>query len=660
MKRFIDKWLRFRVSLVFFCFLLAFAGLFARAYYLQIVQHDTLIKKAKRQRSRSVVLTPKRGFIYDTNNEILAASIEVGSIYANPKKIKNANQTARSLSKILNISRKKILRKIKKKNNPFVWLKRKVFSKEIEKLKEAKLEGVYTVKESKRYYPNFNLASHVLGFAGMDSKGLEGLELKYDQYIRGDRKMLYSEQDARGNTVSVKASTSKWEDGCDLYLTIDKNIQDITETQLKKAVIEHEAKSGIAIVQEPMTGKILALASYPDFNPNRFSKFKNQNYRNKAIYSHFDPGSTFKAFVVAAALEDEAIEEDDEFDCENGSYYVNSVRIGDTKKHKIMSVKDIVRLSSNIGAIKIGEKLGKEKLHGYLEGFGFGKRSGIDLPAESSGLLRNYSSWNDVDLANVSFGHGISATALQLVNGFSTIANGGKRMRPYVVEKIMTKEKSVVKEFSPEVKEQVISKKTAEIVTDFLVSVVQEKGTGTRAAIDNYSVAGKTGTAQVYDAELKQYSNDKYLSSFIGFAPAQEPVVTVGVFIEEPQNGHYGGTVAAPAFKNIVSEILNLKGVMPSYSNAEVKVPPTKKRTVKKKARLKRATRKVKFASANDNAFVMPDFEGLSLRHIAESFTGVDLELILTGSGKAVEQFPEAGEIIRKGKEVYVRCASSL
>ncbi len=655
MSKTVDKRFRFRIALIFFVFLLAFAALFVSAYKLQIEQHSKLIERAKSQRLRSVALTPQRGFIYDTNGEMLAVSIEVDSIYANPKKIGESNDAAKKISKILNINGRSVLKKLKNKKTSFVWLKRKASFKESKKIKIAAIEGVATVQESKRYYPNFNLASHVLGFSGIDSYGLEGLELKYDYYIKGDQSFLLSERDALGKTVSVKNSSAKWEDGCDLFLTIDKRIQDITQTELKKAVKEYDAKSGIAIVQDPQTGKILAMASYPDFNPNTFAKSLKSELRNKAIADNFDPGSTFKPFVVAAALEENVIKPNDIFYCEEGTYYVDSVKIRDTKKHGWLSVKNIIKYSSNIGAIKIAEKLGKEKLYNSIKKFGFGDRSGIDLPGESAGRVRNHKRWTNVDFSTIAFGQGLSSTALQLVNGFSVFANGGKLMQPYIVEKIMTKDKTLVKEFTPTIKSFVISSETAKLVTKYLTAVVKEKGTGMRAALDGYETAGKTGTSQKVDHELKKYSDEKFIGSFIGYAPAEDPVVTVGVFIDEPKGSKYGGVVAAPAFRNIATQILNLMRVAPSSVVSDKRA---KQRRLAANYKRKVDTKTVKFVNTKGNKMVMPDLEGMSLRQIIDSFSEIDLSLKIRGSGKVVEQFPLPGVIINKGKAVIIRCAS--
>lgn len=658
MKEFINKRVRFRISFIFFFFLLAFSALFAKAYNLQIVQHDELNKIAQNQRTKSVPLTPKRGFVYDRGGEMLAVSIEVDSIYANPHDIENVEITAEKLSKILQINKKTIAKKLKSKAS-FVWLKRKSSFNEAAQIAEENLSGIKTVKESKRYYPNFSLASHVLGFSGMDSEGLEGIELKYDYYIKGDEEYLLSEKDALGKTLSIKEPSAKWGDGCDLYLTIDKNIQDITETELRRAVQEYDAKSGIAIVQEPSTGKILAMASFPDFNPNTFTKSSIDSKRNRATHDVFDPGSTFKPFVVAAALEEGVASADDIFYCENGLYTVDGVKINDTKKHSWLSIKNIIKLSSNIGAIKIAEKLGKEKLYNYITKFGFGVRTNIDLPGESSGMLRSYKKWTRVDFSTASFGQGISSTAIQLVNAFSVIANGGKLMRPFVVEKIVMKDKSIVKEFAPEIKRFVISTETARQVTDYLASVVEKDGTGYNAAMENYTVAGKTGTAQKVDHELKQYSKENFIGSFIGFAPVQNPVVTVGVFIDEPKENKYGGVVAAPVFKNIVSQILNLRGVA---INAKV-VEKAKQGNKTKPAKSENKSfsrEEIDVVALMDEKVAMPNLIGKSLRQIIDSFSNVDLNLKINGSGRVVEQFPLPGEIISKGKAVIVRCASNF
>lgn len=555
MKKPSEKWIRFRIStiLVFFC-LLAFivAG---RAFQLQVLKRDQLCRLAERQYKNKVPLVPKRGTIYSRGYEELAVTVEVDSIYAEPDAVEDAKLAAKKLAPVLSVSRKELEERLSASKS-FVWLARKVSPSLIERVKSLDIQGIGFVKENKRFYPNAELASHVVGFSGIDGSGLGGIELAQDVQIKGKVELIRAERDALGkrtlpNDFGFEESLA----GNSVVLTIDKTIQYTAERELAEAVKKSGAKGGTAIVMDPKSGEVLAMANYPQFNPNDLSSYPQAFLKNRAIVDTYEPGSTFKVFLLAAALEEGVVKPEDTFFCENGSMELAGKVIHDTHKYGTLTVSEIMKFSSNIGASKIAAKLGKERYYGYLTSFGFGSPSGIELRGEGSGILRSVNKWSKLDLANVSFGQGVSVTPLQLTTAFSAIANGGYLMRPYLVKDILDRDGKVIKRNQPQIVEKVIGGDTASKVTDMLKDVVAEGGTGTAAALAGYDVAGKTGTAQKVSEGGRGYGG-KHVASFIGFVPAQSPELVVLVAVDEPVGVQYGGVVAAPVFKAIAESSL--------------------------------------------------------------------------------------------------------
>ena len=445
------KWTQWRIRFIGSVFTVFFVITSARAFYLQVIQKEQLVKLAEKQHQKSVPLTPGRGAIYDRNSTPLAVSIEMDSCYAEPRNIENIAETTAKLAPLLGMPKEQLEKKLAGSKG-FVWLLRRMPPDQAQKIRELDLDGVGFVKESKRFYPNAEMAGHVLGFTGLDPEGLEGIELKYDSSILGSTGFLVTERDALGRDVAQKGTYVKEASkGNSVTLTLDKNIQYITEKELAAAVESSKAKGGIALVMEPQTGRVLAMANYPSFNPNSYSKYPSAALRNKSITDSFEPGSTFKVFLIAAALEDKIIGPQDGFNCENGSYSIGGRTIHDTHRYGRLSVAEILKYSSNIGAAKIGAKLGQERLYSGLRRFGFGARSGIDLPGEVGGYMRDRSQWFGVDLATISFGQGVSATTIQLGAALSAVANGGNLMKPYLVERISDENGTVIKKFAPEV-----------------------------------------------------------------------------------------------------------------------------------------------------------------------------------------------------------------
>jgi len=570
MKKPSDKWIRFRIStiLVFFC-LVSFI-IAGRAFQLQVLKRDQLCKLAERQYKKNIPLVPKRGTIYTRGYEELAVTVEVDSIYAEPDSIDTPKLTAKRLASLLPLSRKELEDNLSSSKS-FVWLARKVTPSTIERVKSLNIRGIGFVKENRRFYPNGELASHAVGFSGIDGTGLGGIELAHDAQIKGKTELVRAERDALGKrTLPMDLGFEDSLAGNSVVLTIDKTIQYTAEKELAEAVRKSGAKGGTAIVMDPKSGEVLAMANYPQFNPNDLSSCSQAALKNRAIVDTYEPGSTFKVFLLAAALEEGVVRPGDKFNCEKGSMELAGKVIHDTHKHGTLTVREIMKFSSNIGSAKIAAKLGKERFYDYITSFGFGSPTGIELNGEGSGILRSMKTWSKLELANVSFGQGVSVTPLQLTTAFSAIANGGYLMKPYLVKDILDKDGKVIKRNQPQIVKKIISGETALKVTEMLRDAVAEGGTGTEAALNGYDVAGKTGTAQKVSGG-RGYTENKHVASFIGFVPAESPELVVLVAIDEPEGIQYGGIVAAPAFKAIAETSLRYLN-SPKKNDVEIPV----------------------------------------------------------------------------------------
>lgn len=657
MKPLPQPWLRFRMALLVGIFSCLFAVVFARAYQFQILQSKKLASLAEKQYQRMVALVPKRGIVYDRKREEMAISVEVDSLFAQPPKIAGARKTAVRLSPLLKKPGSVLYRKMKE-DKPFVWLERGITAEQRARIEALEISGIGFLKENKRFYPQGKVGAHVIGFAGRDSKGLEGLELAYDEFIRGEPGYMIIAKDGLGRTLTPKnPQFAHSMEGCEIVMTIDKNIQYIVEKELQKAVEASSAKGGMAVVMNPRTGEVLAMAVYPPFDLNHFSTSPARVRRNRTITDAFEPGSTFKIFLLAAALEERAASPKEIFFCENGSYMVGGKVIHDARKHKWLSLKDIIKVSSNIGAAKVGRKLGKTKFQRYLRAFGFGAKTGIDLPGEVSGSVPPPQDWSEVGLANISFGQGISVTPLQLTVALAAIAHDGVLMRPYVVKAVQERGGQIIRENHPRAVRPAISSRTAQVVRGILKTVLEEGGTGTAARIPGYEVAGKTGTAQKASATTRGYS-DKRMASFIGMAPVENPQVVLSVLLDEPEGVSYGGVVAAPAFRAMGEQILPYIGVYPkgvtflaragSVKSPEGRLPGSDSRTI--------LPAKALFSEPGR----MPDFSGQSLRQVVLAAQRLGLNLTLKGSGKAISQNPEPGRMIRKDQKGWVKFQPTL
>jgi cell division protein FtsI (penicillin-binding protein 3) len=649
------NWFKIRIiflsCLLFFCFVL----ILGRMFQLQVLKKEQLYKLAARQQHVQIPLVPKRGTVYDGNGNELAVSIEVDSICADARKVVDVEKTASELASILQIDRKELKQRLKS-HRAFEWVQRKISSKEAEQIKALQLPGIFFLKENRRFYPNSQLAAHLIGFVGLDSKGLEGIEFQYDALLNGENRVWAAARDALGREIAMgKVPFEKEDHYRNIVLTIDKPIQHITEAELDRGVEKWGAKGGMAIAMDPMTGKILAMASYPTFNPNQFIQSRSKSWRNGAASDVFEPGSLFKVFLAAAALEEHVVRPSDSFFCENGSYTVYDRTIHDTSKRGWLTFQQIIKFSSNIGASKVGEKMGKERFYRYISAFGFGEKTGINLPGEGKGILRHPRYWPPVALDTISFGQGISVTGIQLITALSAIANGGFLMKPYVVEKIMNEKGEAVQSFQPETIRRVVSGETAKKVTMLLKATTEKGGTGEGSVPAGYEVAGKTGTAQKVDSLLGGYSENRYISGFMGFAPAEAPKLVLLVVIDEPQGGNYGGVVAAPIFKAIMEKVLPYLQVVP-------------KGTMVVKNELDSAPRKeapgtqplidgIKVGKGAAT-IVMPDLSGLSMRNALTRMEGRGLIIKVSGNGKVVEQAPRPGTVIERGDICFLKFRS--
>ena len=565
-----NKYIKIREIFVGLIFLILLAIIGARAVQVQVYNGPWLSKKASDQYEQSYTTYGRRGTIYDRNFREMAVSVEVPSIAAYPNQITEKKATAKALASVLKMKVADISQKLSS-DKKFVWVKRQTTPKETEAVKALELKGIDFIPERNRFYPNTTLAAQALGFTGLDGDGLEGLEFFYNQYLKAENNDYTVFKDALGNGFNAEISKMTLARGKNLVLTIDSNIQFITESTLQETVDKYSARSGIALVMQPKTGAILALAHYPLFNPNAYTDFDKELWRNRAITDPIEPGSTMKIFSAAAALESGTTTPRSIFYCENGAYRIGKNVVHDIKRHGWLSLQQIIKFSSNIGAVKVSEKIGAKKLYQTFRYFGFGEKTGVDCPGETAGSLTHYSHWSDIDTGAIAFGHGVSVSALQLIRAVSAIANDGILMRPYIVQAITDQHGKAVQTFKPQYVRRAISSQTALRIRNIMKTVITKGGTGVEAALEGYSVSGKTGTARKID-KSGQYSEKKHVASFVGFTPSDNPEIAVVIVIDEPHEEYYGGTVAAPAFKKIAQETLNYLGIPPRDTLDQLRV----------------------------------------------------------------------------------------
>ncbi len=554
--------MRRRILGIFLLLFLSLGGVAAKLFFLQIQQGDRLTEGATKQYQRRLPILSRRGTIYDRTGRELAVSLQVASVFAQPAAIEDPADAAERLAPILDQPAKEIQARLTS-DKPFVWLQRHLDPPQAEAISDLNLRGIGLFPESRRYYPRQELAAHVLGLGGLDDRGLEGLEYQYDDLLGGQPQFVVAQQDALGRIIFRQEESRPQAPIFDLTLTIDEVIQYIAERELARAVERSRAKAGTAIVMDPSTGEILALANQPTYDPNTYRKANSAARRNRAVTDAFEPGSSFKVILLAGALEEGVVRPGDQFHGENGAIEVSGVTIRDHEKYGWLTVRQILTQSSNVGAIKIGQKLGKSLYYHYISGFGFGSLTGMDLPGETPGLMRRPRGWSALSLSVLSLGQEISVTPVQIATAFSAVANGGNLVRPHVVRGLRAVDGSLQRQVEPVMIRRVISSETARTLLDMMRGVVEE-GTGKEAALEEYSVAGKTGTAQKLDPATGRYSHQKVVASFVGAVPAERPRLVILVLIDEPETLRWGGSIAAPTFREIARDALKYLQVPPS------------------------------------------------------------------------------------------------
>jgi cell division protein FtsI (penicillin-binding protein 3) len=624
------------------------AGIEGRLVYLQVARHADLTSRAERQQLRTVETSAKRGEILDRNGRVLAYSVDAESIYAVPAEIASPDDAAAALCGALDDcrpgERQAIAERIRR-GRAFAYVRRQVSPDEARRVAALKLDGIGFMKESRRFYPNKELAAHVLGYVGVDNKGLNGLEATYDTLIKGRTGTVLIQTDARRHAFSriERPPTA----GATLELTIDQYLQHVVERELRAGVEENHAAGGAALVMDPHTGEILALANWPSFNPNAFGHASDEAQRNRAIQDLYEPGSTFKVVTASAAFEENVVKADDLIDVSAGRIRFGARVINDDHSYGVLSFADVIVKSSNVGAIKVGLQLGPERLGMYVKRFGFGRRSSPDFPAESPGIVWEAAKLSDSALASVSMGYQVGVTPLQMAAAVSSIANGGELIEPRIVRAVLAD--GTRTPVPRKVIRRTVSTRTAALLTDVMEQVV-ERGTGTRARIPGYTVAGKTGTAQ--KIVNGRYSTSDYNASFVGFVPSRQPAFVMVVVIDSPRgkNLYYGGSVAAPIFQRIAAAGLRLQGV-PHSINPAPPVLVARRDDTQRPVSGPAATPAIVMLSggATGSASLFPDLRGLGARDALRTLARLGMTARLDGTGIVVDQDPSPGSPIERG-----------
>jgi cell division protein FtsI (penicillin-binding protein 3) len=653
------RWIAVRITSVGLLLALGFATVAFRAVQLQVVQQDRLASEARDQYLRQLVLKPRRGVVADRTGVPLAVSADAESVFADPDLFERAPAAAvAKLARTLGVDARSLTRKVAQKSR-FAWLQRRISPAEAAAVRKLAVPGVGLVPETKRYYPKGAFAANLLGFVGDDGNGLEGLERALDEQLRGEPSKVPSLRDGAGKTVLRDApDPGRTREGARVELTIDQGLQLATEQALSRAVTGSHALSGMAIALDPASGEILALATWPTFNPN--APRPGEVLKNRAVTDTWEPGSTFKTFAIAGALDRGVLKPNDAIDCGNGELAIGAHVIHDHANLGWAGPSKILALSSNVGAARIGARLGREGLHDVLSSFGFGERTGVGLPAEHRGQLPPFRS--DIAVATASFGHGVTATALQVTAAMASLANGGVLMRPRVVRRVIdVASGEVLEEGRPEPVRRVVRADTAATVARWLAGVIEgEKGTGRRARLDGWRAGGKTGTAQKADPVSGGYSADRHFSSFVGFAPLESPRITIGVFIDEPKGEIYGGEVAAPAFKQIAEYALKMLGVPPTGPTvARAPEPePAAEAAAPDEVEGPPAVELAARTSASGERLVpVPTLAGLPARAAIRLLESQGLLADVDGSGRVTSQSPAPGRQVDRGSRVRLTLA---
>ena len=648
-----QRWFRARIALLGACLACMATVVVVRAFHLQVAGGERLREMAEDQHLRQLRVSPRRGAIYDRHGAELAVSADVDSVYANPRRLKAMDQdprsVARRLARILDVDAARLASRLSS-DRYFVWIKRRVTPHEATRIRELDVPGIELTTEARRYYPNRHLAAHLVGFADIDGRGIEGVELAFEDRLRGSARRIEAVRDRRGHVVFADdMEDDRSMQGQNLVLTIDKAIQHVAERELALGVRTFEARGGSVVVMDPSTGEILALANYPPFNPNEPSKHPTAHRRNRAVVDRFEPGSTVKPFTMAAALAAGTVKPNQSINCENGVARLAGRRLHDAHPYEWLTPTQVLAHSSNIGTAKIALDLGKKRLYRAFRRFGFGETTRLGLPGETGGILRHYRRWYDIDTATVSFGQGMSVTNVQLATAMSAIANGGRLVQPMLVRRMTDGHGRTIEENKPRVRRQVVPRQVANLVGQMLTAVTEVGGTAKEAAVDGYLVAGKTGTAQKADYVHGGYAKDKWLASFIGFLPADRPAVVISVVIDEPVIAHYGGTVAGPVFRRIAEVTLRHLGIAPEGRQAVL-------------AKRKKQQQEVSAETASPSEeprvdkgeSAVPDVRSLPLRQAVIALHAQSLVPEVKGTGIVVAQSPRPGRAVSHGAVVRI------
>ena len=612
----------------------------ARLIQVQLVRHDEYVSRAVKQQEQTLELAPVRGAILDARGRVLAESVAAESIYADPQAIPNRASVAAKLAPILRMSARDIDTKLKS-DAGFVWLARQVPLEVAAQVRKLAIPGIDYMDAHRRAYPRGPLAAQVIGYVGVDGEGLAGVEHSLDSQVRGKAGRVTVLRDARhGMYIVGGEGVNKPVDGNHVVLTIDSVVQFIAERALSKAVDRYHASGGAAIVMDAHDGSILAMASVPTFDPNHFRDFPPASWRNRNVQEIYEPGSTFKIITASAGIEERVVTPSMILDCGNGAIQIADVEIHEHSgaKYGLMTFEDVMVHSSNIGTIRVALALGEKRLYDYVRRFGFGERTNVQLPGEAAGLLRRLSRWSDVSAASISIGQEIGVTPLQIVRAIGTVANGGVRVEPRVIDRVIDDSGATIYKPETRVPQRVISERTAAVLNEILKSVVY-RGTGERAALPEHVVAGKTGTAQ--KAGRGGYAPDKFVASFGGYVPADNPRLVILVVVDEPKGEQYGGVIAAPAFREIAEAALHYLRVAPSVPQRSI-APET----VALAAFSQQPTPVSRAA--------VPDLKGLDARAAVAQATAAGLLVEAVGSGVVTTQKPAAGEALPPTRRVSI------
>ncbi len=619
-----------------------------RLVHLQVLGRDFFEQQGTRQSERTINLDPRRGPILDREGRPLAVSVDAESLYAVPQDVRDPRATAAALSRALSLDaagRREVLAKLQK-SRAFVWIQRKVDPLTARRVRDLQLEGIGFLAEHRRYYPQRELGAHVLGYVGLDNTGMSGVEYAFEKEIRGRAAKVVVSTDARRRPVAQTERPST--DGATVVLALDETIQHLAERELERSMAETQAAAGVVVVVEPFSGEVLAMAGRPTFNPNRYGAFPSSRWRNRAVSDAFEPGSIFKIVTAAAAIQENVVSPGEVLDCGQGRIEISGTVINDHAVFDRLSFAQAVAKSSDIGMIRVAQRLGRDNFARYVRDFGFGTPTGVELPGESGGLFRPPGRWSALSLPSLSFGQEIGVTALQMTMAAAAVANGGYLMKPIVVRRVEDAEGRAVREAKPVVVRRVLEPDTVDTVTEMLRTVVLE-GTGRRAAVPGYVVAGKTGTAQKVDA-TGRYSMVDHVASFVGWTPASRPALVILASLDTPRGAaNQGGDVAAPLFARVAEASLRILAVPPDDPSRVLRAVAAPTEGVVPVAYRPPGPARPAAAALADEPGFMPDLRGRSAREAAIAAARRGLVVELHGSGPVVAQSPEPGVEIEPG-----------